>query len=174
MYNGNLYHSDELMHFGIKGMKWGVRRYQNKDGTLTAEGKRKYGVKSVDEWKSTKKKMRSRKSELNTKASKKYDLVKYETEKKMEEAYNEKNKQLYKNMFGSDIWYARSTTYKNAYDKQVEKAEKYVDSRMKKEFGRSYEQWQDDRNTAYLIGVGTAAVGAAGALGYSLYQIATY
>ena len=29
----------ELYHHGIKGMKWGVRRYQNPDGTLTAEGK---------------------------------------------------------------------------------------------------------------------------------------
>lgn len=31
----------ELYHWGIKGMKWGVRRYQNKDGSLTNAGKRR-------------------------------------------------------------------------------------------------------------------------------------
>lgn len=31
-----------LEHAGIKGMKWGVRRYQNKDGSLTPEGKKRY------------------------------------------------------------------------------------------------------------------------------------
>lgn len=31
----------ELYHYGTKGMKWGVRRYQNKDGSLTAAGKKR-------------------------------------------------------------------------------------------------------------------------------------
>lgn len=33
-----------LQHYGTLGMKWGIRRYQNKDGTLTPAGKRRYGT----------------------------------------------------------------------------------------------------------------------------------
>ena len=32
----------ELYHWGVKGMRWGVRRYQNKDGSLTAAGQKRY------------------------------------------------------------------------------------------------------------------------------------
>ena len=32
---------NELCHYGVKGQKWGVRRYQNKDGTLTTAGKKR-------------------------------------------------------------------------------------------------------------------------------------
>lgn len=39
-----------LCHYGILGQKWGVRRYQNPDGTWTEEGKKRYGS-AIQKWK---------------------------------------------------------------------------------------------------------------------------
>lgn len=46
--------SDNLQHHGIKGQKWGVRRFQNADGSLTNDGKRRY---SAEEFREAKKQL---------------------------------------------------------------------------------------------------------------------
>lgn len=43
----NSYIKQEVYHHGIKGQQWGVRRFQNEDGTLTEEGKERYNDSSV-------------------------------------------------------------------------------------------------------------------------------
>jgi hypothetical protein len=40
---------NELMHYGIIGQKWGIRRYQNEDGSLTALGREHYGLKNLSQ-----------------------------------------------------------------------------------------------------------------------------
>lgn len=88
IYNGSLYSTDELYHHGVKGMKWGVRRYQNKDGSLTAKGIKRYAKKQY-----AKDAINSNKTALG----KAYDLYtgahKIRADNKYKTASNKKNKE---------------------------------------------------------------------------------
>lgn len=72
MKNYLIVYSDSLSHHGIQGQKWGVRRYQNKDGSLTPKGKMYYNVNSDG---SLSEKSRSEKK-AEIKESKKYNKIK--------------------------------------------------------------------------------------------------
>ena len=70
---------NSLAHYGILGMKWGIRRFQNKDGTLTAAGKARYSdhlTKKDNKW------VKKNASKIMEKARKKSskELVKYANE----------------------------------------------------------------------------------------------
>lgn len=66
---------NELYHFGIKGMKWGVRRFQNKDGTRTTAGKSRRKEYSSDYIESrAKKDIRSMSNEELKKRINRYQL----------------------------------------------------------------------------------------------------
>ena len=46
-------YDDSLAHYGVKGMKWGVRRYQNKDGSYTNAGKHRRRSQNSSDYEET-------------------------------------------------------------------------------------------------------------------------
>lgn len=69
-----------LTHAGIKGMRWGVRRYQNKDGSLTPAGKKRYNSMSEDARVASSLKKKSVKSMSNAELKKLNERVRLEQE----------------------------------------------------------------------------------------------
>lgn len=87
--------TNELQHHGIKGMKWGKRRFQNADGTLTPLGRFRYGKAETKDY-----------EELQGKVEKASGFVKtaqkYQSEKDHKD-YEEKIKTDLKNMTDEEL-----------------------------------------------------------------------
>lgn len=108
----------ELRHHGILGMKWGVRRYQNKDGSLTPEGRSRYGYAQDEGSKEVSKKFQRYKRVQGTKSLFGGDHTKDKSVEALKNYHNE----IYKNrskLRGLD---------KDSYRKAVRKiANKHID-----------------------------------------------
>ena len=81
----HLRHDISFYHHGILGQKWGVRRYQNKDGTLTSEGKKHYNKTAYLE--DSKKELENFKGKLEDLKKKKFSDIwdKYSEYEKLEQ-----------------------------------------------------------------------------------------
>lgn len=86
----NICTQDELQHHGIKGQRWGIRRFQTKDGALTPRGQKRYN-KEMDKLKAEKKRLRN--EERTKKKMAKLDAMKSDIDK-MKKGSKEDDKPL--------------------------------------------------------------------------------
>lgn len=96
----------ELKHHGILGMKWGVRRFQNKDGTLTSSGRSRYLTKEQKKYDRTINKTKNVVSIYNAVAS------------RMNNGELEKFNTSFDKKYGED-WIKKYGTNSKQYDEYV-------------------------------------------------------
>ena len=132
--------SNELCHWGIKGQRWGVRRYQNKDGTLTPEGQKRYNDSDGDDRKTSS--VADRKSKVLSSHSAK-ELYKNKDlfdDKELRDAYVRlSTEQNIKNMIPEEISVGRKLI--NKYNDTSKTIKNIVDSSM--DLYKSYEKAAD-------------------------------
>ena len=119
--------SDYLIHHGIQGQKWGVRRYQNPDGSLTAAGKRRYAAEMVEhpDTVSKKKIAKGMQRLLNdTEESIREESVREAENKRKASAYRKKVSRMYAKLKDKNV--EPSTKKKEKYDKLVDRHNEYV------------------------------------------------
>ena len=158
-----------LYHYGIPGQKWGQRRFQNEDGSLTEEGKRRYytssgeltrrGMRKVDRLN----RYRNRMIRKNSKELSKYDKRIADTERHMENVkkYGAESKE-FKRYVESQMEPTSTTTYNpstnsytTTYDisammrNHAKRAEMYTKSNMyvsdlKKQYENTYKEYKSN------------------------------
>lgn len=129
---------NELMHWGIKGMKWGVRRYQNKDGSLTPAGKRRYEqemAKLKEEEKIAKNKLRTQ-AKLNKLDEKRKEIEALKSGKPIVKKTNQSSTPSVKDMSDEELRRVvnrllMEQQYAKLKPEQVSTGKKFVDKVMK-------------------------------------------
>lgn len=129
---------NELMHWGIKGMKWGIRRYQNKDGSLTPAGRKRYAqemAKLKEEEKIAKNKLRTQ-AKLNKLEEKRKEVEALKSGKPLPKTTQNTSKPSVKDMSDDELRRVVNRMmleqqYSKLRPEQVSTGKKFVDKVMK-------------------------------------------
>lgn len=156
------YEHDSLTHYGIKGQSWGVRRFQNEDGSLTEAGKQRYGY--YDKGDGTKDYKRIQKDAKN-------DAAEYARAKAYYgEGAGTRRKKI-KNQISERM---KDPDYKAAFNYHM----KNQNMEEHQKAANRERKWEDTKNTVgktargvknLLLGVGSASIAA-----LSIYTMAKY
>lgn len=180
-----------LMHHGIKGQKWGIRRFQNPDGSLTSAGKNRYGVgdklriyKEANKYgysQATKNRVRDDKILKQKQRQIEEDYKKFVSgkmsdseESKMYEKYKKYDHHGVGDLNSADIWdnaIADADPRRNQTTKSsIEYAKQYV----KDKYNLNYDRLEKDVNAAIIgssfvlsIGASLAFLTATGEINWS-------
>ena len=118
-----------LCHHGILGQKWGVRRYQNEDGSLTNAGKDRYGIGTIQKGSTVRRVSGVKKSTNYDNPAGLYaytpeDALTYTTHAKLLPSVNP--------TYGSNAKKAKVTQYEFVKDAKIVEGEKAIDDYMKR------------------------------------------
>lgn len=126
----------ELMHYGVLGMKWGVRRYQNSDGSLTSAGRRRYS--------------KDLKKELSNKQYRYGTGENYKNNKLIKAIYKDKNRLAVREKLKNTNYDGPNKDYDPTTDPKIVKKAK---AEFRKQVGRSPKSgnYHDDKQMGYII-----------------------